>query len=218
MDSLKVASPDKIILAIHSTNNFFGFGYQILNKDSCNRNIFIKKFDRDLTNNLVIDLESFLSNHDFNSIERISVSLGPSNFNASRLIIVMARTLAQRMNCSLDNCTNFRLMAKRIAIKNNIYKCNQNFWIINKLRKRGFLAGKYSIYASNQLKKSLIISEEIEPKLYQEISTKLPYFETDLNFEDDLNELLNLSFKNYLQKVSNSWDCTMPIYPISPTD
>ena len=50
-------------------------------------------------------------------INKISVSIGPSNFNASRQIIVLARTLAQQINCSLDSFSSFELMAKRLPRK-----------------------------------------------------------------------------------------------------
>ena len=46
-------------LVIHSTDNSFGFGYRknnILESDE----LFIKKFDNDLCNNLINDLNKFI--------------------------------------------------------------------------------------------------------------------------------------------------------------
>ena len=42
-------------LVIHSTDNSFGFGYR-KNNELESDEIFIKKFDNDLCNNLIIDL------------------------------------------------------------------------------------------------------------------------------------------------------------------
>ena len=36
-------------------------------------------------------------------------------------------------------------MAKRIASKNNIFTNKKSFWIYKKLKRKGFIAGKYEI-------------------------------------------------------------------------
>ena len=53
--------------------------------------------------------------------------------------------MSQQLNCSLDKYSSFKIMAKRIAIKNHILDNNECFWIIKKLKKRGSIAGKYRI-------------------------------------------------------------------------
>jgi len=47
-------------LVIHSTDNSFGFGYR-KNNDLESDELFIKKFDNDLCNNLINDLNKFIS-------------------------------------------------------------------------------------------------------------------------------------------------------------
>ena len=87
-------------LVIHSTDNSFGFGYRknnILESDE----LFIKKFDNDLCNNLINDLNKFISKENLQKINKLSVSIGPANFNASRLVVVLARTISQQINLSL---------------------------------------------------------------------------------------------------------------------
>ena len=111
---------NKLTLAIHSTDDSFGFAYRE-NKNSLSENFFTKKFEKDLCNNLIVDFSNFITKENLKRINKISVSIGPSNFNASRQIIVLARTLAQQINCSLDSFSSFELMAKRIATQNNIY-------------------------------------------------------------------------------------------------
>ena len=128
------------ILVIHSTDNSFCFGYRknnTLEPDA----LFIKKFDNDLCNNLINDLDKFISKDNLQKINKLSVSIGPANFNASRLIVVLARTISQQINCPLDSFSSFEIMAKRIASKNNIFKKKQSFWIYKKLKRKGFIAG-----------------------------------------------------------------------------
>ena len=47
-------------LVIHSTDNSFGFGYRKNNSQESDE-LFIKKFDNDLCNNLVDDFSKFIS-------------------------------------------------------------------------------------------------------------------------------------------------------------
>ena len=88
-------------LVIHSTDNSFGFGYR-KNNTFQSEELFIKKFDNDLCNNLINDLYKFISKENLKKINKLSVSIGPANFNASRLIVVLARTISQQINCPLD--------------------------------------------------------------------------------------------------------------------
>ena len=142
---------NQFTLAIHSTDESFGFAYRKNNNDLSD-NFFVKKFEKDLCNNLILDFTKFIKKENFKKINKISVSIGPANFNASRQIVVLARTLSQQINCSIDSFSSFELMAKRIAIKNNISSHNKVFWIFKKLKRRGYIAGKYEIYISDKKK------------------------------------------------------------------
>ena len=208
---------DKFILAIHSTNNFFGFGYKDL-KNTTKDYFSIKKLDKDLSKNLINTLAEFLDNKRLDSIARISISIGPANFNASRQIVVCARAMSQQLNCSLDKYSSFRIMAKRIAIKNEIYKNNQHFWIIKRLKARGYIAGKYRINNLNNVNSNLHIDEVIMPKLYKKFIKREAYFEAEYNIEDEIKELLELSTRNHENLIRNHWANVLPIYPIEPVN
>ena len=200
-------------LVIHSTDNSFGFGYRKKNHGS--NEIFIKKFDKDLCNNLIVDFNKFISQEDLKKVNRISVSIGPANFNASRLIVVLARTISQQINCPLESFSSFKIMAKRIASKNNILTNKQSFWIYKKLKRKGFIAGKYEI-SSTKKNENLIIREKVLPKLIRELNSKELFFEADYVVEEDLTELLDLSNNNLINANENSWQKVLPLYPISP--
>ena len=158
-------------LVIHSTDNSFGFGYR-KNNNLESDELFIKKFDNNLCNNLVNDLNKFISKENLQKVNRMSVSIGPANFNASRLIVVLARTISQQINCPLDSFSSFEIMAKRIALKNNIFKNKKSSWIYKKLKRRGFIAGKYEIFHNKKNPSDLVIRETVEPKVIQEFESE----------------------------------------------
>ena len=203
------------ILVIHSTDNSFGFGYR-KNNNLKSEELFIKKFDNDLCNNLINDLNKFISKENLKKVNKISVSIGPANFNASRLIVVLARTISQQINCPLDSFSSFEIMAKRIASKNNIFTNKKSFWIYKKLKRKGFIAGKYETHYNEKNSSDLIIRETVLPKFVKELESKELSFEANYDDKEDLKELLNLANKNLLNSNLDSWKKVLPLYPISP--
>ncbi len=202
-------------LVIHSTDNSFCFGYRKSN-DIKSEKLFIKQFDNDLCNNLIVELNKFISKENLKKVKKISVSIGPANFNASRLIVVLARTISQQINCPLDSFSSFELMAKRIASKNNIFTNKQSFWIYKKLKRKGFIAGKYEISHDEENNADLVIREKVTPRVVKELESKELCFEANYKDEEDLRELLDLANKNILNTNINSWEKVLPLYPISP--
>ncbi len=202
-------------LVIHSTDNSFGFGYR-KNNDLESDKFFIKKFDNDLCNNLINDLNKFISKENLQKINKLSVSIGPANFNSSRLIVVLARTISQQINCPLVRFSSFEIMAKRIASKNNIFRNKKSFWIYKKLKRKGFIAGKYEIYHNEKNSSNLIIRETVLPKFFKELEIQELSFEATYHDKEDLKELLDLSNKNLINSNIDSWRKVLPLYPISP--
>jgi len=202
-------------LVIHSTDNSFGFGFRKNNNHESDE-FFIKKFDNDLCNNLINDLNKFISKENLQKINKLSVSIGPANFNASRLIVVLARTISQQINCPLYSFSSFEIMAKRIASQNNIFKNKKSFWIYKNLKREGFIAGKYEILGNEKNSSDLIIRETILPKVVKKLDSKELSFEATYEDKKDLKELLDLSNKNFFNTNLKSWKKVLPLYPISP--
>ena len=203
------------ILGIHSTDNSFCFGYRKSNNIESDK-LFVKQFDNDLCNTLIVEFNKFISKENLKKINKISVSIEPANFNASRLIVVLARTISQQIDCPIDSFSSFELMAKRIASKNNIFINKQSFWIYKKLKRKGFIAGKYEICNNEENNARLIIREKVTPKVLKELDSKELFFEANYQDKEDLRELLDLANKNLLNTNVNSWEKVLPLYPISP--
>ena len=206
---------DKITLVIHSTDNSFGFAYRKNNNHETD-NLFVRKFDNDLCNNLIVDFDNFISKENLQKVYKISVTTGPANFNASRLIVVLARTISQQLNCHLDSFSSFELISKRIALKNKICKRNQSFWIYKKLKRKGFIAGQYEVYISEKKDQTLSIKEKIIPKVFQTLENEKPKVPANFNDKEDLKELLNISNKNLNISNCHPWQDVLPLYPLSP--
>ena len=202
-------------LVIHSTDSSFGFGYRKNNNFESDK-FFIKKFDNDLCNNLIEDLNKFISKENLQKINKLSVSIGPANFNASRLIVVLARTISQQLKCPLDSFSSFEIISKRIASKNNIFTNKKSFWIYKKLKRKGFIAGKYEICHNEKPHSDLVIRETVLPKVIKELDSKELFFEAIYDEKEDLKELLDLSNKNLFGSNVDSWRKVLPLYPISP--
>jgi len=87
-------------------------------------------------------------------------------------------------------------MAKRIASKNNIFTNKKSFWIYKKLKRKGFIAGKYEICHKENNSSDLVIRETVLPKVVKELESKELTFEANYDDKEDLKELLNLTNKN----------------------
>ena len=207
----KINDQSKFILAMHSSDDYFGFAYKELNVAYKKEDFFIKELKQDLSNNLISDLASFLNDKSIKQIERIAISLGPANFNASRQIVVCSKALSQQINCSLDSYSSFQLIASRIAMKDKLMRTNESFWVIKKLKKRGFIAGKYGICNES----TLDINELIKPKLFKHLPEIKKQYGANYDILGDLKELLNLSSRNYDNSIINKWQEVFPIYPMS---
>jgi len=107
-------------------------------------------------------------------------------------------------------------MAKRIASKKNIFTNKKSFWIYKKLKRKGFIAGKYEICQNEKNSSNLFIRETVLPKVIEELDSKELFFEAIYDDKEDLKELLDLSNKNLLNSNVDSWQKVLPLYPISP--
>lgn len=95
-------------------------------------------------------------------------------------------------------------------------KKNNHSGFTKKLKRQGFIAGKYEIFNKEQKNGGLIIREIVLPKVVKELESKELFFEANFKDKEDLEELLDLSNKNLSNSNLNSWQKVLPLYPISP--
>ncbi len=87
---------------------------------------------------------------------------------------------------------------------------------LQKLKRKGFIAGKYEIFHDKEKNEDLIIREIILPKVIKEFASKELFFEANYEDQNDIKELLDLSNKYSSNTNVNSWQKVLPLYPISP--
>ena len=129
----------KYLLALHSSSETLGVA--LLNCAGINTTKQISTFPlgRALSKNLLSCVNELLPSEDWSQIVRLGVAIGPGGFTGTRLSVVMARTLAQQLGCSLDGVSSFSLMAPRLAQTLNSEQLQKPFWIVQK-----FLVGELS--------------------------------------------------------------------------
>ena len=98
----------------------------------------------------------------------------------------------------------------------NIFTNKQSFWIYKKLKRKGFIAGKYEICNHESQNTDIVIRETVLPKVIKEFESKELFFEANYDDKEDLKELLDLSNKNLLNSNVDSWQKVLPLYPMSP--
>ena len=97
-----------------------------------------------------------------------------------------------------------------------IFTNKKSFWIYKKLKRKGFISGKYEICHNAKNPSDLFIREKVLPKIVKELESKELFFEAIYDDKEDLKELLDLSNKKLLNSNLDSWKKVLPLYPISP--
>ena len=93
------ASP--LLMALHSCTDCFGVALQDQVAGEAVSRVEVFRDGRGLSNTLIGRVESLLPSSRWASLEGLAVSTGPGGFTGTRLSVVMARTLAQQLNCPL---------------------------------------------------------------------------------------------------------------------
>ena len=211
-------SKSKYLLALHCCSESCGIAI----KDTENPETIIQSkvfnLGRSLSNKLFICVENILPRKFWKQISRVSVAKGPGSFTSTRLIISMARTIAQQIDCSLDSISSFHLMAPRLYKDINQKNIFNPFWIKDALPRRGIVAGKYQLIKIHKESGFHEFNELIPPKLIRNENEINPSIKASKNIEKDIIELINFSQYCLNIKVNSHWGKTLPIYPTSPID
>ena len=205
-----------LLLALHSCTPTLGVA--ILNSQTPQESLSSKTFPigRSLSNNILHCVEAVVPTSSWHQITRISVAIGPGGFTGTRLSVVMARTLAQQLDCDLDGMSSFEIMAPRLSKVLKYQHRYEPFWIAQEIPRRGIVAGRYLIRNNSEVKNLEVALELDKPHLLDPQSKVEPFINASNDVSIDVVQLLKLSLWKKKLEIQSSWQEILPIYPTSP--
>ena len=206
------------LIALHSSTNTLGIAILDSRSPQATLNSSIFPINRNLSNKIISCVEELLPSSKWPQLCRIAVSIGPGGFTSTRITVVMARTLAQQLDCNLDGISSFALMAPRLANSLASSQKKKPFWIVKTLPRRGIIAGKYLIRKSSNTN-DFEIGQELEgPRLISSTFNLNPSINTSDDVRSDVLQLIRISLISEQENDQKCWKDVIPIYPTSPVD
>ncbi len=206
----------KHLLALHSSSKTLGVASTDLTNPKHTIRSATFPLGRNLSNCLLSCVEEVLPASQWSKLSRIAVATGPGSFTGTRLTIVMARTLAQQIDCPLDGVSSFALMAHRLVSELTVEESKHPFWIMQDLYRRGRVAGQYSFQIKKQSSTLSSILELKPPFLLPSELEVSPVLYANDNVGVDVEKLLEVSISAHKIYKESSWKDVLPIYPTSP--
>ncbi len=205
-----------LMLALHSSSETLGIA--IYDPKEISKKIRIATFPlgRKLSNNLLECIEEVLPHSQWQNIGRLGVALGPGGFTGTRLTVVLARTLAQQLNCPLNGVSSFALMAPRLALSSDDLILEKPFWIENDLPRRGKVAGQYLIKINPKFIEYKEVVELTPPHLLKAFQGISPVLKANEDVSKDVMRLLEICEWSEKIGLSSCWSKAIPFYPTSP--
>ncbi|NDD69279.1 MAG: tRNA (adenosine(37)-N6)-threonylcarbamoyltransferase complex dimerization subunit type 1 TsaB [Synechococcaceae bacterium WB9_4xC_028] len=199
------------LLALHSSTPALGVAVLDLENPQHSRQQLVLPCGRGLTNELIEAVQRLLPSDQWGDIARLAVAIGPGGFTGTRLTVVMARTLAQQLDCALDGVSSFALMAPRLAAAAPSLDPTSPFWIVQTLPRRGRVAGCYRLnpgqLGAEELEPPALLADELQPT---------PALVMEEQVEADVGHLLDLCHHAHRLQRPAAWSTVLPVYPTSP--
>ena len=198
-----------LLLALHSCSDCFGMALLDPEQSEAEPQVQVHPDGRGLSNSLISRVQALLPPERWPQLQGLAVATGPGGFTGTRLTVVMARTLAQQLDCPLLGVSSFSLMAPRLELQRPQSIQGQPFWITQELPRRGLVGGQYRITSWQVQELSL-------PTLLPQGSSPKPAVEAQLDVEEDVARLLQLLQRSHGAGIAMPWAEVLPIYPTSP--
>jgi tRNA threonylcarbamoyladenosine biosynthesis protein TsaB len=203
------APPGGSVLVLHSCTPVLGVGWRRMQAALPDR---IETFDvgRRLANDLLGCLEKVCPAEHWPSLSRLAVAIGPGGFTATRLTVVLARTLAQQLSLPLDGVSSFLLIGRRLGLE-------RSTWLVQDLPRRGVVAG---LYAPDPERPGEVV-EQRAPRLYPGKADLEAVFSAacesaSVALAADVAGLLDLAVQAHQARRPGPWEPVLPLYPTSP--
>ena len=207
-----------LLLALHSSSETLGVAVLDCRDPKTSLRSSTFPMGRGLSNSLFSCVEELLPSASWPHLARLAVATGPGGFTGTRLTVVMARTLAQQLGCSLDGVSSFALMAPRLAIALSPEQMQKPFWIVKPMRRRGTVAGCYQLQMAAEEGPALTAVELATPHLLADGIEVSPALHAQDDVAKDVEYLLEYCAAAHRLGQEVSWTKVLPLYPTSPLD
>ncbi len=204
------------LMAMHSSSETLGVALLDSRDPEKSKRCLTFPIGKKLSNSLLSCVAKLLPTKYWSQLTRIAVATGPGGFTGTRLTVVMARTLAQQLDCPLDGIGSFPLMAPRLAKTLCPKEQSQPFWIIKDLDKRGKVGGKYQVNHNCNITCLDQVSELEAPHLLGKDRHVYPLIHENQDVEADVQTLLEICLESHKIQKKSIWSDVLPIYPTSP--
>ena len=198
-----------LLLALHSCSDSFGMALLDPQHPGAQPLVQVHPDGRGLSNSLISRVQALLPPERWPQLEGLAVATGPGGFTGTRLTVVLARTLAQQLDCPLLGVSSYALMAPRLALQLPPSMRGEPFWITQELPRRGVVGGQYRITSEQVHELSL-------PTLLPQGASPQPAVEAQLDVAEDVARLLQLLQRSHGAGAALPWTEVLPIYPTSP--
>ena len=198
-----------LLLALHSCSDCFGMALLDPQQPGAEPLVQVHPDGRGLSNSLISRVQALLPPERWPQLQGLAVATGPGGFTGTRLTVVMARTLAQQLDCPLLGVSSYALMAPRLEGQLPKAMQGEPFWITQELPRRGVVGGEYQITAGQ-------VDELSLPTLLPQGASPQPTVEVQLDVEADVAQLLKLLQRSHAAGAAMPWAEVLPIYPTSP--
>ena len=198
-----------LLLALHSCSDCFGMALLDPQQPGADPLVQVHPDGRGLSNSLISRVQALLPPERWSQLQGLAVATGPGGFTGTRLTVVMARTLAQQLDCPLLGVSSYALMAPRL--EGQLPKAMQGapFRSTQELPRRRLVGGQYRITAGQVHELSL-------PTLLPQVASLQPAVEAQLDVESDVARLLQQLQRSHAARAALPWAEVLPIYPTSP--
>ena len=198
-----------LLMALHSSSETFGVAVQDPRQPEEGPRVAVFDDGRSLSNTLIGRVAALLPQERWSDLEGLAVATGPGGFTGTRLSVVMARTLAQQLNCRLIGVSSYALMAARLVEQLPPEQRRSPFWIQRELPRRGWVAGCYQRLDGG-------IEEIRAPHLLPPGQRVEPVLAAEEDVAADVERLLALLGQAHSLETAAPWQPVLPLYPTSP--
>ena len=198
-----------LLLALHSCSDSFGMALLDPQQPGSEPLVQVHADGRGLSNSLISRVQALLPPERWPQLQGLAVATGPGGFTGTRLTVVLARTLAQQLDCPLLGISSYALMAPRLERQLPQSMQGEPFWITQELPRRGLVGGEYRITSGQVHELSL-------PILLPQGASPDPAVGAQLDVAEDVARLLQLLQRSRAAGTAMPWAEVLPIYPTSP--